>query len=327
MTTAPIDVLGIGNAIVDVIAHTDDAFLAMHAMIKGGMALVNAEEAEAIYIEMAAGIQASGGSAGNTVAGIASLGGRAAYIGKVRDDSLGDVYRHDMTATGVRFDTPAATDGPGTARCLVLVTPDAQRTMNTYLGACVGLTPDDIDVGLVGEAAITYLEGYLFDPPQAQAAFRKAAAAARAAGRQVALSLSDSFCVGRYRAEFRALIADHVDIVFANSDEIAALYETEDFDAAATMLSAEAGMAAITRGAQGSLLIRGDERVDVLAAPVDRVVDTTGAGDLYAAGVLFGLARGLPLTECGRLGSLAAGEIISHFGARPETPLAELAGG
>ena len=325
-TPASIDVLGIGNAIVDVIAHADDAFLSAHGMAKGGMTLIDEAGAETIYAAMPAGIQASGGSAGNTVAGIASLGGRAAYIGKVRDDQLGDVYRHDMAATGVRFDTPAASDGPSTARCLVLVTADAQRTMNTYLGACVGLTPDDIDEALVGEAAITYLEGYLFDPPQAQEAFRKAAAAARAAGRQVALSLSDSFCVGRYRAEFRDLIADHIDIVFANEDEIVALYETDDLETAAARVAAEAGTAAVTRGAEGSLLIRGDERVAVPAAPVARVVDTTGAGDLYAAGVLLGLARGLPLAECGRLGSIAAGEIISHFGARPETPLVELAG-
>lgn len=325
MTSPTIDVLGIGNAIVDVIAHADDAFLAAHAMPKGGMALIDERQADTIYAAMGAGIQASGGSAGNTIAGIASLGGQAAYIGKVRDDALGAIYRHDMTALGVRFDTPAATAGPATARCLVLVTADAQRTMNTYLGACVALTPDDIDEGLVGEAAITYLEGYLFDPPSAQDAFRKAAAAARGAGRQVALSLSDAFCVARYRAEFRALIADHVDIVFANADEIVALYETDDLDQAAGQAAREAGMAAITRGAAGSLLIRGDERVAIPAAPIARVVDTTGAGDLYAAGVLFGLARGLPLAECGRLGSVAAGEIISHFGARPETALKALA--
>jgi sugar/nucleoside kinase (ribokinase family) len=323
MSASPIDILGIGNAIVDVIAHADDAFLDAQAMAKGGMELIDEARAESIYTDMGAGIQASGGSAGNTIAGIASLGGKPAYIGKVKDDVLGKVFTHDLRAMGVRFDTPAATDGPATARCLILVTPDAQRTMNTFLGACVNLTPDDIDEALVAAAGITYLEGYLFDPPHAKEAFRKAAKIARNAGRKVALSLSDSFCVGRYRDEFRALIEDHVDIVFANEDEITTLYEA-DLATATAMVSASAGLAAITLGARGSLLVSGDERVEVPAANISRVVDTTGAGDLYAAGVLHGLSRGLPLIECGRLGSIAAGEIISHFGARPETPLIDL---
>ncbi|MGE5722693.1 MAG: adenosine kinase, partial [Sphingomonadales bacterium] len=266
-----------------------------------------------------------GGSAANTIAGVASFGGKAAYIGKVKNDELGQIFAHDLRALGVRFDTPAASNGPETARCLILVTPDAQRTMHTFLGACTELTPTDIDETLVGAAAITYLEGYLFDPPLAKEAFRKAATIARQAGRKVALTLSDSFCVDRYRDEFRALISDHVDIVFANEAELAALYQSSDLDAATRDLARQVEIAAITRSAAGSWLLRGSERVDVPAAPVDEVVDTTGAGDLYAAGVLFGLARGRPLAECGRLGSLAAAEIISHVGARPELRLAELA--
>jgi sugar/nucleoside kinase (ribokinase family) len=323
MSASPIDVLGIGNAIVDVIAHADDAFLDAQGMPKGGMALIDEVRAESIYADMGAGIQASGGSAGNTIAGIASLGGKPAYIGKVKADVLGKVFTHDLRAMGVRFDTPAATDGPATARCLILVTSDAQRTMNTFLGACVNLTPDDIDEALVAAAGITYLEGYLFDPPHAKEAFRKAAKIARNAGRKVALSLSDSFCVDRYRDEFRALIEDHIDIVFANEDEITTLYQT-DLAAATAAVSASSGIAAITLGAKGSLIACGNERVEIPAAKVTQVVDTTGAGDLYAAGVLHGLSRGLSLAECGRLGSIAAGEIISHFGARPETPLVAL---
>jgi sugar/nucleoside kinase (ribokinase family) len=268
----------------------------------------------------------SGGSAGNTIAGIGSFGGRAGYIGKVKDDVLGNAFRHDIRAQGVVFDTPAAKDGPATARCLILVTPDAERTMNTFLGACVNLTPDDIDESVVAASGITYLEGYLFDPPQAKEAFRKAAKIARGAGKKVALSLSDSFCVNRHRDEFRALINDHIDILFANEEELLALYETKSFDDAVKAVSAMTEVAAITRGAKGSVLIKGGERVEVAAEKVQRVVDTTGAGDLYAAGVLYGLSQNLPLAECGRLGSIAAGEIITHFGGRPETPLASLAG-
>ena len=325
MSDATYEVLGIGNAIVDVIAEADDAFLGAHGMAKGGMALIDEAQASAIYAAMGPGIEASGGSAGNTIAGVASFGGKAAFIGKVRDDMLGEIYQHDLRALGVHFTTPVATSGASTARCLVLVTDDAQRTMNTFLGACVDLTPDDIDEALVAAAGITYLEGYLFDPPLAKEAFRKAARVARGAGRKVALSLSDSFCVHRYRDEFLALIAEHIDILFANEAEIAALYGVADVDAAADALAGQVEIAAITLGAAGSLLVRGDERVRVAAAPVDKVIDTTGAGDLYAAGVLFGLSRGLPLAECGRLGGIAAGEIISHYGARPQTALATLA--
>jgi sugar/nucleoside kinase (ribokinase family) len=290
------------------------------------MALIDENTAETIYKEMGSAVQMSGGSAGNTIAGIGSFGGRAGYIGKVKDDTLGNAFRHDIRAQGVVFDTPAAKDGPATARCLILVTPDAERTMNTFLGACVNLTPDDIDESVVAASGITYLEGYLFDPPQAKEAFRKAAKIARGAGKKVALSLSDSFCVNRHRDEFKALINDHIDILFANEEELLALYETKSFDDAVKAVSAMTEVAAITRGSRGSVLIKGGERVEVAAAPVQRVVDTTGAGDLYAAGVLYGLSQNQPLAECGRLGSIAAGEIISHFGGRPETPLKTLAG-
>ena len=324
MTTAKLDVIGIGNAIVDVISQSDDAFLAAQAMDKGAMMLIDEPRAETIYGAMGAGIEASGGSAGNTVAGIASLGGKAGYIGKIRDDLLGKVFRHDITATGVAFPTPAATTGPATARCLILVTPDAQRTMNTFLGACVGLGPDDVDADFVASAQVTYLEGYLYDPPLAQAAFRKAAEIAHAAGRKVALSLSDSFCVHRHRQAFLDFIEGHVDVLFANEAELTALFDTENFDKAVASVRRLTELAAVTRGAQGSIVVTRDQIIEVPAAAVARVVDTTGAGDLYAAGFLYGLTRNLPLAECGRIGSIAAAEIISHYGARPETPLAAL---
>ncbi len=324
MKPASIDVVGIGNAIVDVIAHAEDAFLAQEALVKGTMTLVDAPRAEALYRMMGPAIEASGGSAGNTMAGIASLGGKGAYIGKVRDDFLGQVFRHDITAIGVRFDTAAATSGPGTARCLILVTPDGQRTMNTYLGACVELGPADIDPDIIAAAQITYLEGYLFDPPKAQEGFRKAAAIAHAAGRQVALSLSDPFCVGRHWAAFRELVDGHVDILFANEAEICSLYETDDFAAAAAAVRGHVAIAALTRSAEGSVILGRGAEHSIEAAPVARVVDTTGAGDLYASGFLYGLTRDLPLPTCGEIGSLCAAEIISHFGARPEIKLSEL---
>jgi sugar/nucleoside kinase (ribokinase family) len=324
MTQANLDVVGIGNAIVDVIAHAEEEFLAREGLVKGTMTLIDAARAEALYRTMGPAIEASGGSAGNTMAGLASLGGSGAYIGKVRDDFLGQVYRHDITATGIRFETPAATSGPGTARCLILVTPDGQRTMNTYLGACVELGPADINPDIVAAAQITYLEGYLFDPPQAQEAFRKSAAIAHAAGRKVALSLSDPFCVGRHRAAFRDLVDGHVDILFANEAEICSLYETADFAAAAAAVRGHVAIAALTRSAAGSLILADGAEHRIAAAPVARVVDTTGAGDLYASGFLYGLTRNLPLPICGEVGSLCAAEIISHFGARSEVGLAKL---
>jgi len=324
MTSASIDVVGIGNAIVDVIANAEDSLLARESLVKGTMTLIDAPRAEALYQMMGPAIEASGGSAGNTMAGLASLGGKGAYVGKVRDDFLGLVYRHDITAIGVRFDTQVATTGPGTARCLILVTPDGQRTMNTYLGACVDLGPADIDPEIIVAAQITYLEGYLFDPPQAQEAFRKAAAIAHAAGRKVALSLSDPFCVGRHRAAFRDLVDREVDILFANEAEICSLYETADFAAAAAAVRRHVAIAALTRSAAGSVILTPGAEHLIAAAPVARVVDTTGAGDLYASGFLYGLTRALPLPTCGEIGSLCAAEIICHFGARPEVQLSRL---
>jgi sugar/nucleoside kinase (ribokinase family) len=324
MTAANFDVVGIGNAIVDVIAHAEDAFLAREGLVKGTMALIDAPRAEALYQMMGPAVEISGGSVGNTMAGVASLGGSGAYIGKVRDDFLGQVYRHDITAAGVRFDTSAATSGPGTARCLILVTPDGQRTMNTYLGACVELGPADIDPDLIAGAEITYLEGFLYDPPQAQEALRKAAAVAHAAGRKVALNLSDPFCVGRHRDAFRDLVDGHIDILFANEAEICSLYEIADFAEAAAAVRGHVAIAALTRSAAGSVILSDSAEHVIAAAPVARVVDTTGAGDLYAAGFLYGLTRGLPLPNCGAIGSLCAAEIISHVGARPETALSRL---
>jgi sugar/nucleoside kinase (ribokinase family) len=334
LDAATLDVVGIGNAIVDVIAHADERFLAEEGVAKGAMTLIDAARAQALYARMGPAIESSGGSAANTMAGLASLGGAGyqggGYIGKVRDDMLGQVFRHDITAAGIRFDTPAAASGPGTARCLILVTPDGQRTMATYLGACVELGPEDIDPELVAAAQITYLEGYLFDPPRAQEAFRSAARVAHRAGRRVALSLSDPFCVDRHRAAFRELVTGAVDILFANEAEICSLYETDDFAKAAAAVRGHVAVAALTRSAQGSVVLgqggtHGQgEAHDIAAVPVEHVADTTGAGDLYAAGFLHGLTRGLPLPTCGAIGSLCAAEIIGHVGARPEASLHDL---
>jgi sugar/nucleoside kinase (ribokinase family) len=321
MTTHSFDVVGIGNAIVDVIASADDAFLIRHGMAKGSMMLIDEPQAEAIYADMGPAVESSGGSAANTIAGIASLGGRTAYIGKVRDDLLGRAFRHDITAAGATFRTPPSNDGPATARCLILVTPDAQRTMNTFLGACVRLGPEDIDAALIEAAQITYLEGYLYDEPRAQQAFHHASALAHAAGRKVSLSLSDAFCVQRHRAEFLNLVHRHVDVLFANEAEVMALFETDRLATAVAELRNHTDIAAVTLGANGALVIARDEFIEIPAVPIPIVVDTTGAGDLYAAGFLHGLTTGASLAECGRLGSFAAAEIISHMGARPQTPL------
>ncbi|MBV9120678.1 MAG: adenosine kinase [Chloroflexi bacterium] len=320
-----VDVLGIGNAIVDVLVQADEYFIESRGLVKGSMNLINSAQADELYAAMGPAVEMSGGSAANTIAGLASLGGRGAYIGKVHQDQLGEVFRHDISTLGVTFRTAPVTSGPATARCLILVTPDAQRTMNTYLGACVLLGPADIDEELVGAAAVTYLEGYLFDPPEAKAAFRKAAAAAHAAGRRVSLSLSDSFCVDRHRADFRQLIEHDVDILFANDAEVRSLFETADWNEALSHIRGMCEIAVLTRSEKGSVIVAGEQIVEVPAARVDQVVDTTGAGDLYASGFLFGLTHGKDLAECGRLGSLCAAEIISHFGARPEKPLRDLA--
>jgi len=326
VTELTYDILGIGNAIVDVVARSDDGFLSRHDMHKGAMALVDAPTAAAIYLAMGPGRESSGGSAANTCAVAALLGSRVAYLGKVADDQLGQVFRHDINAVGVHFPSAPLIGGPPTARCLILVTPDGQRTMNTFLGACVTLTEDDVDEDLVAAAAVTYLEGYLFDPPAAQAAFRRAATAAHAAGRQVALSLSDAFCVNRHRDAFRDLVAGHVDILFGNETEITALYEENTFDAAAEAARRDVDLAVLTRSEAGSLILRGTETVEIAAEPA-KVVDTTGAGDAYAAGFLAGLTAGRSLPACGRLGSIAAAEVISHYGARPESDLRKLVAG
>jgi len=318
-------VLGVGNAIVDILSQAEDAFIEQQGMVKGGMGLVDEARAHEIYGLMGSAVEASGGSAANTIAGIASFGGRTAFIGKTKNDEFGQIFRHDLKSLGVHYDTPAASDGIATARCLILVTPDAQRTMNTHLGACTNLGPDDIDPELVAASSITYLEGYLFDPPQAKDAFRKASRLARGAGRKVALTLSDSFCVERYHDEFLGLIEEHIDILFANEAEIKALYPGSSLKEAVAALAGRVEIAAITRSERGSILAHGEERVKVPAQPIDELVDTTGAGDLYAAGVLYGLTRGLPLAECGRLGSIAASEVIGHYGARPVTSLRTIA--
>jgi sugar/nucleoside kinase (ribokinase family) len=317
------DILGIGNAMVDVTARVDDSFLSRHDMHKGAMILIDAPTAEALYAAIPPGIESSGGSAGNTCAVAAALGARVAYLGKVAQDQLGDVFAHDMRAIGVHFPSSRLIGGAPTARCLIMVTPDGQRTMNTYLGACVTLSEADVDDDLIGAAAVTYLEGYLFDPPAAQAAFHKAAAAAHRAGRQVALSLSDAFCVDRHRAAFRDLVSGHVDILFANETEITSLYEKNSFDEAAEAARIDVALAALTRSEAGSVVLRGSETVPIAAEPT-KVIDTTGAGDAYAAGFLAGYTSGESLAMCGRMGSIAAAEVISHYGARPEADLAAL---
>ena len=326
MTALRYDVLGIGNAIVDVIARAEDDFLVAQGMHKGTMALIDEARAEQIYAAMGPAVESSGGSAANTIVGVASFGAHAAFVGKVNDDELGRTFAHDIRSAGVAYDTPPASEGPSTARCYIMVTPDGERTMNTYLGAAQDLHPNDIDEGQVASAAVTYLEGYLWDPPHAKEAFVKAAGIAHKAGRHVALTLSDAFCVDRYRAEFLDLIRKGiVDIVFANERELHSLYETADFDSAVKVLRGEAKLAVVTRSEKGCVVIGGEGTEAVPAFPVERVVDTTGAGDLFAAGFLSGLARSADDRTCGRLGALAAGEIIQHIGARPETSLKSLA--
>ncbi|RKK01066.1 adenosine kinase [Pseudoroseomonas wenyumeiae] len=325
MAAPTLDILGIGNAIVDVLARADDSFLAQHGMNRGAMALIDAERAEAIYAAMGPGLESSGGSAGNTCAVAAGLGARVGFLGKVADDLLGRTFAHDIRAAGVAFPTAPLSGGAPTARCLILVSPDGQRTMNTFLGACVSFGEDDVDEAAVSAAAVTYMEGYLFDPPAAQAAFHRAARVAHAAGRQVSMTLSDPFCVGRHRAAFRDFVAGHTDILFANEAEILSLYETDSFEQAMERARADVGIAALTRSEHGSVIVSGDQTITVAAKPT-QVVDTTGAGDAYAAGFLAALTRGLPLAECGRWGSVAAAEVISHFGARPQAELKALVG-
>ncbi len=326
MTAARYDVLGLGNAIVDVITRAEDAFLAAHDMRKGGMALIDETRAAQIYDAMGPAVEISGGSAANTIVGAAGFGARAAFVGKVKEDQLGAAFAHDIRAAGVTFDTPPAADGPSTGRCYVLVTPDGERTMNTYLGAAQDLHPRDIDDDTVAGSAITYLEGYLWDPEHAKQAFLKAAGIAHDAKRIVALTLSDAFCVDRWRHEFLHLMkSGTVDLLFANEAELKSLYQTTDFDTALAALRGDARLAVVTRSEKGCVVIEGANTITSPAFPVPRVIDTTGAGDLFAAGFLFGLASGAGHEKAARLGALAASEVISHIGARPEVPLKKLA--
>lgn len=314
------DLTTIGNALVDVLAPATEEFIAgqaVHGMQKGGMTLIDEPRAVGLYALMNPGTEMSGGSAGNTIAGFASFGGKGAYIGKVADDQLGAVFKHDMIAQGVHFNTTPLVAGAATGRCLILVTPDGNRTMNTYLGAAVEFCAADVDAATVASSAVTYLEGYLFDRDPAKDAYRHAAKIAREAGRMVSLTLSDSFCVDRHRADFLDLVQNHTDILFANEAEITALFETGDFDAAIAAIRGQCALAAITRSEKGSVIVTPDDIITIKAEPVAKIVDTTGAGDQYAAGFLYGFTQGMELTSCGRLGSLAAAEIIGHMGPRP----------
>ena len=318
------DVVGIGNALVDVIAHADDSFLADESLVKGSMTLIETDRAVSLYRALGSAVEMSGGSAANTMCGVASFGGKAAYIGKVHDDELGQVFGHDLRAVGIAFRPGAPEAGTPTGRCIIVVTPDAQRTMNTYLGVSSLFSPPDIDTAAVAAGKVLYMEGYLYDRPAAKEAFRVAAGVAHANGRQVSLTLSDSFCVDRHRDDFRGLVADEVDILFGNEDELMSLYEVDSFDEAVAAVRADCALAAITRGKDGCVVVTTDEVLTVEAEPVERVLDTTGAGDLFASGFLYGFTQGFDLRECARLGSIAAAEVISHVGARPLVDLRKL---
>jgi sugar/nucleoside kinase (ribokinase family) len=324
MADSRFDVATIGNAIVDIITKSDDKFLQDQELIKGAMTLIDADRASSLYRKMGPAIEASGGSAANTAAGVASLGGRAAFIGKVAEDQFGGVFRHDIRAAGVAYDTPQETKGPPTARSLIFVTPDAQRTMQTYLGACLNLTPADVDPDTIKGSKVIYLEGYLWDPPQAKEAFLQAARIAHGADRKVALTLSDSFCVERHRASFRDLVEHHIDILIANEAEICSLWQVDSFDAALQATRGKCEVAALTRSEKGAVIFADGEVHVVDAAKVEKVVDTTGAGDLFAAGFLYGYTAGYNLFDAGRIGAIAAAEVISHIGPRPQTRLADL---
>jgi len=319
------DVVGIGNAIVDIIARCDEGFLTKHDLAKGFMRLIDAQEAARLYEAMGPAVERSGGSVANTIAGLASFGAKCGFIGRVAADQFGGIFRHDIRSQGVDYDTAPATEGAPTARCLILVTPDGERTMNTFLGASVDLSPADIDQAMIENSKVIYLEGYLFDRHEAKEAFRDAARRARKGGVKVALSLSDAFCVDRHRDDFRKLVREGADIVFANEKEITSLYQVNSFEAAADAALQDCEMAVLTRSEAGSVIVAEGETIEIAASPVAEVVDVTGAGDLYAAGFLYGLTHGAPLEICGRLGSLAAAEVISHIGARPEVPLRKLA--
>jgi sugar/nucleoside kinase (ribokinase family) len=318
------DVVGIGNALVDVISHADEEFLVEHELVKGSMTLVDTERAMQLYRSLGTSVEMSGGSAANTVCGVASFGGRAAYIGKVSTDDLGTVFGHDLRAVGVQFAAGGLDPHTPTGRCVIVVTPDAQRTMNTYLGVSSLLAPGDIDTRVVAAGAVLYMEGYLYDRPAAKEAFRHAARTAHAAGREVSLTLSDSFCVDRHRDDFRRLVADEVDLLFGNEDELLSLYEVESFTDAVERVRDDCALAVVTRGKAGSVVVTHDEVLEIGIEPVSQVIDTTGAGDLYAAGFLYGYTRGRELWECGRYGAVAAAEVIAHVGPRPLVELRKL---
>ena len=324
MTAKTLDVVGIGNAIVDVLVQADDDLIDNFDLTKGTMALVDEQQAERLYAHVGPGLETSGGSAANTLAGIAQLGGRAGFIGRVRDDQLGGIFAHDIRSVGARYETPAATAGPSTARCLILVTPDAQRTMCTYLGASVGLDPADLDLAMVAQAKVLYLEGYLWDSDEAKSAFIAAAEVARANGGEVALSLSDAFCVERHRDSFQELVDGHVDILFANEMEITSLYKANSFEEAAEQVRGRCRIAALTRSEQGSLILNGAGSHSIEPFTLGPLVDTTGAGDLYAAGFLHAYTQGRSVEACGRLGSLCAGQVVTQLGPRPQGCLKEL---
>lgn len=325
MTAARFDVIGIGNAIVDIIGRCDEAYLATIGASKGSMRLVGADDVKNIYATMGSAVEISGGSAANTIAGVASFGGKAAFIGTIANDEFGKIFTHDIRSIGVEFDVTPIANGAPTSRSLILVTPDGERTMNTFLGISTSLDESQLNLDLIRESAILYLEGYLFDEPQAKQAFRKALQTAKAAGRKVALTLSDGFCVDRHRAEFLELIRSGIDIIFANESEIKSLYQTESFELASKNASKDAKLAVLTRSAKGSVIFSDGNAIEISPEPISELIDTTGAGDLYAAGFLFGYSKGYSLEICGRLASLAAAEIISHIGARPEIPLNQLA--
>jgi sugar/nucleoside kinase (ribokinase family) len=318
------DVLAIGNAIVDVISAAEPAFLDAHGIAKGTMRLISAADGEALYAAMGPGREVSGGSAANTVAGMAALGARPAFIGRVAEDQLGQVFRHDIVAAGVHYATPSAASGDPTGRCLILVTPDGERSMNTYLGACQQLSEADIDPDLVAASGILYLEGYLWDPPAPRAAMEKAIALARAKNRRIAFTLSDVFCVDGHRDDFQRLMAGPVDLIFANENEACALYQTKDLTVAMAAMEQHDCISVITRSEKGAVVLAGGERHEVPAAKVSRVVDTTGAGDLFAGGFMAAMVQGRSLPDCARTGCIAAAEIISHYGARPEVDLKAL---
>ncbi|MEL6782955.1 MAG: adenosine kinase [Pseudomonadota bacterium] len=325
MSETKFDVLTVGNAIVDIIARADDDFLGREDITKAAMNLIDAPRAEHLYSVMGPAIETSGGSAGNTAAGLASLGGNAAYLGKVSDDHLGGVFTHDIRAIGVHFDTQPLNGEPPTARSMIFVTPDGERTMNTYLGACVELGPEDVDKDVVAASQVTYFEGYLWDPPRAKDAIRLAAEVAHENKRQVALTLSDAFCVDRYRDEFLDLMrSGTVDLIFANDAELKSLYQTSDLGTAVNAVKEDVAMAAVTLGEKGSMVVSREQTLEVDAHPIDKLEDTTGAGDLYAAGFLYGLTSGRNLRDCARIGGLAAAEVIQHIGPRPRVSLKDL---